>query len=57
MKILLLTILFFLAGCSDLKNEKPAHLTEKIFYPSKNILGFENIFNSNLSYVNIYENF
>ena len=57
MRILLLTILFFLAGCSDLKNEKPAYLTEKIFYPSKNILGFENIFNSNLSTQNDVEIF
>ena len=57
MKVILLTILFFLAGCSDLKKEKPAYLTEKIFYPSKNILGFENIFNSNLSTQNDVEIF
>ena len=57
MKIILFTILFFVAGCSDLKNEKPAYLTEKIFYPSKNILGFENIFNSNLSTQNDVEIF
>ena len=57
MKILLFTILFFLVGCSDLKNEKPAYLTEKIFYPSKNILGFENIFNSNLGTQNDVEIF
>ena len=57
MKIILFTILFFVAGCSDLKNEKPAYLTEKIFYPSKNILGFENIFNSNLGTQNDVEIF
>ena len=57
MKIILFTILFFVAGCSDLKKEKPAYLTEKIFYPSKNILGFENIFNSNLSTQNDVEIF
>ena len=57
MKIILFTILFFVAGCSDFKNEKPAYLTEKIFYPSKNILGFENIFNSNLGTQNDVEIF
>ena len=57
MKIILFTILFFVSGCSDLKNEKPAYLTEKIFYPSKNILGFENIFNSNLGTQNDVEIF
>jgi len=45
MRIFFIFSLFFiLLGCSSEAIEKPNYLQEKIFYSSKNILGFENIF-------------
>ena len=35
---------FFIFGCSQSANVEPTYLTEKVKYPSKNILGFENLF-------------
>ena len=49
MKILYLAIFLILSGCGLQKDEKASYLTEKIIYSSKNILGFENIFNDNLN--------
>jgi hypothetical protein len=57
MKILILLILLIISGCDLKKDDSYSYLTEKIFYPSKNILGFENIFNSNLSTQNDVEIF
>ena len=48
MKILLLTLIFVLSSCSYQDNEKHSYPIEKIFYSSKNIFGFENIFGENL---------
>ena len=48
MKILLLTLIFFLSSCSFQDKEKYSYPIEKIFYSSKNIFGFENIFGENL---------
>ncbi len=45
--ILVLGTLF--VGCSSSVADKPTYLQEKIYYPSKNILGFENIFGEGLS--------
>ncbi len=49
MKILILSILLIISGCDAKKDNSYSYLTEKIFYASKNILGFENIFNTNLN--------
>ena len=49
MKILYLAIFLILSGCGLQEDEKASYLTEKIIYSSKNILGFENIFNNNLN--------
>jgi len=49
MKVLYLAVLFVLAGCGLQEDEKASYLTEKITYSSKNILGFENIFNDDLN--------
>ena len=49
MKILYLAILLILSGCGVQEDEKASYLTEKITYSSKNILGFENIFNDDLN--------
>ena len=57
MKILIFLILLIISGCDSKKDDSYSYLTEKIFYPSKNILGFENIFNSNLSTQNDVEIF
>ena len=48
MKILLLTLIFVLSSCSYQDKEKYSYPIEKIFYSSKNIFGFENIFGENL---------
>ena len=48
MKILLLTLIFVLSSCSYQDKEKHSYPIEKIFYSSKNIFGFENIFGENL---------
>ena len=40
---------FFIFGCSQSANVEPTHLTEKVKYPSKNILGFENLFGGGLN--------
>ena len=40
---------FFIFGCSQSANVEPTYLTEKVKYPSKNILGFENLFGSGLN--------
>ena len=45
-QILLLS--FALFGCTQTAEVKPTYLTEKIEYPSKNILGFENLFGDGL---------
>ena len=39
---------FFIFGCSQSANVEPTYLTEKVKYPSKNILGFENLFGGGL---------
>ena len=39
---------FALFGCTQTAELKPTYLTEKIEYPSKNILGFENLFGDSL---------
>ena len=57
MKILILLILLIISGCNAKKEDSYSYLTEKIFYPSKNILGFENIFSSNLDTQNDVEIF
>ena len=49
MKILYLAILLILSGCGVQEDKKASYLTEKITYSSKNILGFENIFNDDLN--------
>ena len=41
-------VLMFLFGCSELPKTEPSYFTEKIRYTSKNIIGFENLFNSGL---------
>jgi len=40
---------FFIFGCSQSANVEPIYLTEKVKYPSKNILGFENLFGGGLN--------
>jgi dienelactone hydrolase len=40
---------FFIFGCSQSANVEPTYLTEKVKYPSKNILGFENLFGGGLN--------
>ena len=40
---------FFIFGFSQPANVEPTYLTEKVKYPSKNILGFENLFGDGLS--------
>ena len=45
-QILLLSSVLF--GCTQTAEVKPTYLTEKIVYPSKNILGFENLFGDGL---------
>ena len=40
---------FFIFSCSQSANVKPTYLTEKVKYPSKNILGFENLFGGGLN--------
>ena len=40
---------FFIFGCSQSANVDPTYLTEKVKYPSKNILGFENLFGGGLN--------
>ena len=40
---------FFIFGCSQSVNVEPTYLTEKVKYPSKNILGFENLFGGGLN--------
>ena len=48
MKILLTIVLLLVFGCTNQKEPSYEYLTEKIFFPSKNILGFENIFDEGL---------
>lgn len=43
-----LLLSFALFGCTQTTEVKPTYLTEKIVYPSKNILGFENLFGDGL---------
>ena len=57
MKIYLTIVLLLAFGCTDAQEQSHEYLTEKIFFPSKNILGFENIFNSNLGTQNDVEIF
>jgi dienelactone hydrolase len=40
---------FFIFGCSQSANVEPTYLTEKVKYPSKNILGFKNLFGGGLN--------
>ena len=46
--IQILLFSFALYGCTQTAEVKPTYLTEKIEYPSKNILGFENLFGDGL---------
>ena len=46
--IQILLLSFVLFGCTQTAEVKPTYLTEKIEYPSKNILGFENLFGDGL---------
>ena len=49
MKFIQITsLLLFLLSCAQSSEIKPIYLTEKINYTSKNILGFENIFNEDV---------
>tara|TARA_A100000164_G_C21876133_1_gene757682 strand:+ start:512 stop:1504 length:993 start_codon:yes stop_codon:yes gene_type:complete len=47
--IFIFFVILFLFSCSSSKDNEASYLTEKITYSSKNIMGFENIFNENLN--------